>query len=55
MQLFMPDGTPIGREYGLEENAALKSISLTMFLVQKGIEEYLSTPELQQLYDEGVT
>ena len=54
MQLFMPDGTPIGREYGLEENEQLKKYFLDHVLGTEGYEEYLSTPELQQLYDEGV-
>ena len=50
----MPDGTPIGREYGLEENEALKKYFLDHVLGTEGYEEYLSTPKLQQLYDEGV-
>ena len=54
MQLFMPDGTPIGREYGLEENEALKKYFLDHVFGTEGYEEYLSTPELQQLYHEGV-
>ena len=54
MQLFMPDGTPIGREYSLEENEALKKYFLDHVLGTEGYKEYLSTPELRQLYDEGV-
>ena len=54
LQLFMPDGTPIGREYGLEENEALKKYFFDHVLGTEGYEEYLCTPELQQLYDEGV-
>ena len=50
----MPDGTPIGREYGLEENEALKKYFFDHVLGTEGYEEYLCTPELQQLYDEGV-
>lgn len=54
LQLFMPDGTPIGREYGLEENEALKKYFLDHVLGTEGYEEYLCTPELQKLYDEGI-
>lgn len=50
----MPDGTAIGRVYGLEEDEALRRYFDENIIGTEGYARYLSTPELQQLYDDGV-
>lgn len=54
LQLFMPDGTAIGRVYGLEEDEALRRYFDENIIGTEGYARYLCTPELQQLYDDGV-
>ena len=52
-QLFMPDGTMIGREKGLEQNAALRKYFEENVLGTEGYENYMDAPALKPLYEDG--
>ncbi|NBH20289.1 hypothetical protein D3Z55_23580 [Clostridiaceae bacterium] len=53
LQLFMPDGTVIGREKGLEQNAALQKYFEENVLGTEGYENNMDAPALKPLYKDG--
>lgn len=53
LQLFMPDGTAIGRVNGLEENAALRKYFRENVLNTEGYINYMDRPELDKFYEDG--
>ena len=52
LQLFMPDGTAIGRVNGLEENAVLRKYFRENVLNTEGYINYMDRPELDKFYEE---
>ena len=54
LQLFMPDGTAIGRVKGLEQNAALRKYFEENVLNTEGYVNYLDTPVLDEYYEDGM-
>ena len=53
LQLFMPDGTAIGRVNGLEVNAALRKYFRENVLNTEGYINYMDRPELDKFYEDG--
>lgn len=53
LQLFMPDGTAIGRVKGLEENAALRKYFEENVLGTEGYVNYLDSEDLEPFYRDG--